>query len=299
MRRKRTRYITCTCGDMQITAGETPSSPLYLVDADGLYDMDASVNVTDNTLSDGGIYQSTLIKPRNITLTIRDKSTDDHISIRNAMFAVFRPGASGRLRISDADGDTSQARVIDYYSENISSDGLNNSRTYSVSLICPDPYFYAETDALVNMATWMGTFEFPHDSPEEGEEFGYRAKERNSQITNISGADNTGFEADIDILGAVRNPAIVKVETGERIKLGSSGNALSLVYGDKVTIITGNAKHCYLTREGVKTEINQYLTSDSVMFDLDAGSQTIGYEADSGIDNMSVRIIYRMRYTHA
>lgn len=298
--RKRSRSITCTCGGMQITAGETPSSPLFLLDADGLYNVKSDVNITENTLSDGGVYQSSLIKPRNITLTIRDKSTDDHIAMRNTIFSVFRPGAEGRLRISDVDGDTSQARVIDYYSESLSSDGLNSSREYNVSLICPDPYFYADADTTINMATWMPVFQFVHAFAAAGEEFGYRAKKKNVQITNISGAGSTGFQADIDVLGAAQNPALVKVETGERIKLGTSGSPLSLQYGDKITITTGtNSKHCYLTRDGVKTEINQYLDPGSVLFPLDVGIQTIGYEADSGIDNLSVRITYRMRYTHA
>lgn len=297
---KRKRYITCERGDTALTFGEDPSSPLFLLDADGLYSMEAEVTITNNTLSDGGTYQSSLIKPRAITLTVVSRGTDDHILTRNAFFTLFQEKMPGRLSVHDSDGDSIQTRVIDYYVESVSSDGLNSMRTYTISLKCPDPYFYNPEDEFVRMATWASAFSFTHAFTSAGEELGARLKAKSINIRNATGADATGLTVEIAVNGSATNPSITRVESGERIKLGTDLKTLTLQYGDLITITTGqNNKHTYLTRGGVKKEINQYLTSDSVFFTLHSGDNTIGYDADSGIDSLSVTVDYRMRYTHA
>jgi phage-related protein len=297
---KRSRIITCKRGNMAITFGEKPYSPYFLTDADGLYGTEADVNVSENTFDDGGIYQSSHIKTRNIVLTVRDRGSDDHIAVRDALLDLFLPKAKGQLTIKEADGDSENEKVIDYYMEKVLSDGLNASRTFSFSLICPDPYFYDLYDKYVQMANYAAMFTFPHNFIAAGEEFGSRSKEKSKNIQNLTGADAVGLRIDFAINGAVTNPSVTRVESGETIKIGTSSKPLSLVYGDLLTVTTGSGnKHIYLTRSGVRTEINQYLSSDSSFFELHQGDNTIGYDAESGVSNIEVTVYYRMRYTHA
>lgn len=297
---KRQRYITCERGDTALIFGEDPSSPFFLQDADGLFTMESEVTITSNTLSDGGTYQSSLIKPRAITLTVISRGTDNQVLTRNAFFTLFQPKMPGRLSVHDVDGGSIQTRIIDYYVESVISDGLNSMRTYTISLKCPDPYYYDPEDEFVRMATWASGFKFAHAFTSAGEELGARLKAKSMNIRNDTGADATGLTVEIAVKGSATNPSITRVESGERIKLGTSLKTLTLNYGDLITITTGqNNKHTYLTRGGVKKEINQYLTSDSVFFTLHSGDNTIGYDADTGIDSLSVTVGYRMRYTHA
>ena len=296
----RNRIITCKRGNMEISFGEKPYSPYFLIDTDGLYSTEADVNVSENAFDDGSIYQSSQLKTRNITLTIRDRGSDDHIAVRNALLNLFLPKLKGRLTIKETDGDSESEKVIDYYTEKVISDGLNSSRTFTISLISPDPYFYDPYDKSVQMAGYSKLFTFPHDFLAVGEEFGARSKEKSKNIQNLTGADAVGLTIDFSISGAVTNPSVTRVESGETIKIGTTSKPLSLVYGDVLTVTTGSGnKHIYLTRSGTRTEINQYLSSDSSFFELHQGDNTLGYDADSGVGNIEVTVSYRMRYTHA
>lgn len=298
--RSRNRYITCKRGDMAVSFGEQPESPYFLTDADGLYEAEVDVSVSENTFDDGGIYQSSRIKKRNIVLTIQDRGTDDHIAVRDALLNLFLPKNRGRLTIKENDGDSESEKVIDYYTEKVISDGKNSSRTFTISLICPDPYFYDPYDKCVQMANYAAMFTFQHSFLSAGEEFGSRSKTKSKNLRNITGADAIGLTIDFGINGAVTNPSVTRVESGETIKIGTDTKPLSLVYGDVLTVTTGNGnKHVYLTRSGARKEINQYLSADSSFFELHQGSNTIGYDAEIGVSNIEVTVSYRMRYTHA
>lgn len=296
----RNRIITCKRGSMEISFGEKPYSSYFLTDADGLYGSEADVNVSENAFDDGGIYQSSKIKKRNIVLIIQDRGSDDHIAVRDALLNLFLPKLKGQLTIKETDGDSESEKVIDYYAEKVLSDGLNSSRTFTFSLICPDPYFYDPYDKYVQMANYAALFTFQHNFISAGEEFGSRSKEKSKNIQNNTGADAVGLTIDFAINGAVTNPSVTRVESGETIKIGTDTKPLSLVYGDVLTVTTGSGnKHIYLTRSGVRSEINQYLSDDSSFFELHQGSNTIGYDADSGVGNIEITVSYRMRYTHA
>lgn len=297
----RTRSITCINeNNISATFGERSDSPLILEEAEGLYQMDASLSVSDNAMMDGGTYQSGWMKTRNIVLTIRDRGTADHVSVRSLLFTLFGIREKGTLTVTDTDGESTASRKIDYYTESIESDGVNSSRTYSVSLMCPDPYFYDLTESKVQMSTWLSAFEFEHEFSADGEEFGYKSAEKLKTIQNDQGSDSTGVTITITASGTVKNPQVSWVESNEWIKLGSTSKPLTLSAGDVVTITThSNNKHIYLTSEGVQTEINQYLTMDSTFVTLHRGRNTIGYSADSGIDMMSVEVTWQMRYTSA
>lgn len=298
--RSRNRVITCKRGDMAISFGEQPDSPYFLIDADGLYSTELDVNISANAFDDGGIYQSSKIKNRNIVLTIQDRGSDDHIAVRDSLLNLFTPKLKGRLTIKENDEDTGSEKVIDYYTEKVVSDGKNSSRTFTISLICPDPYFYDPYDKYVQMANYAAMFTFQHNFISAGEEFGSRSKAKSKNIQNITGSDAVGLSINLKINGAVTNPSLTRVESGETIRIGTSSKQLALVYGDLLTVTTGSGnKHIYLTRSGVKTEINQYISSGSSFFELHQGDNTIGYDAESGVSNIEVSVSYRMRYTYA
>ena len=88
------------------------------------------------------------------------------------------------------------------------------------------------------------------------------------------------------------------MESNKVISIGSEDKPLVMSAGDVVTIstVTGN-KHVYLLSGGVQTEINHYLTESSEYFQLLRGNNHIGYDADGGLDNISIQITYRLKYS--
>lgn len=70
--------------------------------------------------------------------------------------------------------------------------------------------------------------------------------------------------------------------------------------GDVLVITTGrDNKHIKLIRDGVETEINEYLTEDSDFFNLLTGDNHIVYNAYDGVETMSVLIQYKFQYDGA
>lgn len=270
------------------------SFPFLLSDADGLYQMAASVNLSSNTMNDGAVYHSSALKKRNIVLTLSD--VGDHTEHRAFLNELFVPKSSGVLTLDEG----SEHRKIEYYVESIKSSGLDAYRIYQVSLICPDPYFYDLYDSEVTMATFLPSFYFTHYFKSAGEEFGYRQKEKIRTIYNDAGIGGTGMRIEISCNGDVKNPSVTSVESNQRITVGTSSKPLNLVAGDRVIITTYDAdKQVYLVHEGNTTKINQYLSEDSYFIQLEKGKNSIGYSAAAGVDNMIIRITYKIRYASA
>lgn len=289
------RSITCSNGDgVSIVFGERGFSPFLLVDCVGCYEVENNVTISENTMTDGGAYQGSVAKIRNIVLTVRDYL--NNVYNRNLLSALFKSGEEGTLVFSEDPNE----RQINYYVESITSTGNYGSRTYTISLLCPDPFFYAMDDVTLLMAAWIANFEFIHEFIASGEELGYRSLEKLSKVENENAADNIGMDIVIYANGSVTNPSVTRVESDETITVGTINKPLVMASGDTVRITTSNNnKHVYLTHEGTTTEINQYLTEDSVFIQLMRGSNTIGYDADSGVDNMVVQITYRLKYAGA
>jgi hypothetical protein len=288
------RKIICTNNEGMVINFQSKFSPFLLADCDGLYGIENNVSVSDNTMTDGATYQGSVAKKRNIVLTLKTK--ENHRLGRYELYQLFSQGTKGTLTYVE-DGTE---RAINYYVEKIDVDSVKNVRTATVSLICPDPFFEATSDKELTMAGWESDWEFAHEFVSTGEEFGHRVQEKIKTIDNTSGAKGIGLTIEIYANGQITNPQITHIESGEFIKVGTTSNPLNLVSGDVLTITTQtNNKKVKLTHGGTTTEINEYLDEDSEFIQLQAGLNDIGYSAESGEDNMTVKLIYREKYLGA
>jgi hypothetical protein len=288
------RKIICTNNEGMVINFQSKFSPFLLADCDGLYGIENNVSVSDNTMTDGATYQGSVAKRRNIVLTLKTK--ENHRLGRYELYQLFSQGTKGTLTYVE-DGTE---RAINYYVEKIDVDSVKNVRTATVSLICPDPFFEATSDKELTMAGWESDWEFAHEFVSTGEEFGHRVQEKIKTIDNTSGAKGIGLTIEIYANGQITNPQITHIESGEFIKVGTTSNPLNLVSGDVLTITTQiNNKKVKLTHGGTTTEINEYLDEDSEFIQLQAGLNDIGYSAESGEDNMTVKLIYREKYLGA
>lgn len=287
------RQIVCENEDGMAVNFGSSFSPFLLENCDGLYDLNVNVSTSDNTMTDGATYLGSVVKPRNIVLTLRDKTGADHQKNRAVLYDLFKTGSEGNLVYTE--NDTS--REISYYVESLLIDGVNRARQATVSLLCPDPYFYAVNESNVTMASYDAQFEFPHEFLSGGEELGAKNTEKLKTIENTGAVGGIGLTIVITAAGPVTNPSVTHVENAEAILLGTEEKPLELQLGDTViiTTATGN-KHVYLVSGGVQREINEYLDESSVFIQLSRGKNTFGYTADDGADDMTVEISYRYKY---
>lgn len=290
------RIIRCTNEDgffLEFT--ESGFEPFLLTEAEGLYNVTNTVYVSENSMIDGAVYQGSVAKLRNIVLYITD--TGDYPENRDALNRLFKEKSKGTLVFWEANA---APRKIGYIVETMTSTGEDSHREHEISLICPDPYFYDIDGSSEDMASWVSAFTFPFASPSTGFIFGYKDNSRIQTIQNDIAEDNIGITITMTCAGGVTNPSITHVETGDSIQIGHSGKQFNMISGDTViiTTATGN-KHVTLTRDGVTSEINHYLTEDSVFIQLMRGSNSFGFGADSGVNNLTISIAYTFKYARA
>jgi hypothetical protein len=290
------RIIRCINEDgFSLDFTEQGFGPFLLTDADGLYESKNTVYVSENSMIDGATYQGSVAKYRNIELTLTD--TGNYPENRDALNRLFKEKSKGTLIFWEADASP---RKIDYYVEKFNSSGEDPFREHQVSLICPDPFFYDLGASTEGMGSWVSAFTFPFASPSTGFVFGYKDNSRIQTIQNDFAEDNIGITIIMSCLGAVTNPSITHIETNSSIHIGHEGKPFSMVAGDIVTITTATGnKHVTLTRNGVTSEINHYLTEDSVFIQLMRGSNSFGFGADSGANNLTITLEYTYKYARA
>lgn len=290
------RIINCTNEDgFSLTFNETGFNPFLLAGIDGIYDSKNNVYVSENSMIDGAVYQGSVAEHRNIVLHLKD--LEDFPENRNALNRLFKEKSKGTLIFWEADADP---RKIEYYVESLESTENHDVRLHDISLICPDPFFYDLDASSEEMASWVSAFTFPFASPSTGFVFGHKDNSRIQTIQNDFAEDNIGITIIMSCLGAVTNPSITHIETNSSIHIGHSGKTFSMIAGDIVTITTATGnKHVTLTRNGVTSEINHYLTEDSVFIQLMRGSNSFGFDADSGVNNLTITLEYTYKYARA
>lgn len=287
------RKIRCTNENNLSLVFTDTFTPWLLEKCEGIYLVKNNVATSENTMTDGSTYQGSTTSMRNIVLTLRDSPYADHRENRQLLYSLFKAKSPGVFTYIEGE----QTRQIDYYVESVDIDSHKNSRRATVSLLCPDPFFVDLEDISIQMAGWVSAFEWQHQFPAAGEEFGYRTSESLKTIENDSAADHIGLTITIEAAGPASNPVITHVEQGESISVGTETNPMELIAGDVIQITTHtNNKHAYLIRNGVKTEVNEYLSEDSEFLQIMSGSNTFGYNADSGKSYLSVSIAFRYRY---
>lgn len=290
------RTITCTNNNgYTVEFGEERFSPFILAHVDGIYGFLNNVVITNNTMSDGGTYQGSTAKPRDIVLTVMGKPNvlfRNGQSDRDLLYSLFEKDTLGTFTYKE----NGVERTIRYRVEKVTV-GSAKKRLYMISLVCEDPYFYEKNSHAVNLSAVISAFEFEHEFVAAGEEISYISPQRIATIDNDNAVGGIGLTITVKTRGTVENPKLTLVETDESMELGSTAKPLVMSARDVLTITTGtNNKHVYLESDGVTTEVNEYMTEDSVFFQLQRGANNIGYSAEVGEENMDVSIEYRFKY---
>lgn len=290
------RTVICTNEDgFFLKFNEVEFNPFFLAGVEGIYDAENIVYVSQNSMIDGAVYQGSVAKYRNIVLRLKDK--DNYPENRNLLNRLFKEKAKGTLVFQEADASP---RKIDYYVESMESSEDYFPRVHEISLICPDPFFYDLDASSEEMASWVSAFTFPFASPSTGFIFGYKDNSRIQTIQNDIAEDNIGITVIMSCMGGVTNPSITHIETNDSIHIGHESKPFEMITGDIVTITTATGnKHVTLTRDGQTSEINHYLTEDSVFIQLMRGSNSFGFGADSGVNNLTITLEYTYKYARA
>jgi hypothetical protein len=246
---------------------------------------DYEVTTSKNSGQDGENYTGATASKRNIVmvLDVPKRRMDD---TKDRLYSFFQPRSVGILYYYSGN----IARKIRYYVESIEPEESGLVRTITISLLCPDPRFYALSDNLTELAVWEGLIEWPLEIIEPFEV----TRKVNSLIGNVvnPSAVPMGLTVTFRASGAVVNPSLYDVNRRELMQINTTMSA-----GDLIVVTTGDGnKRVTLTRGGVTTNINNLMNYPPKWLKAYQGDNLFRYNADEGIDNLSVSILSTQAY---
>lgn len=259
--------------------------------------LSARVNYSESN-ADGATYQRSVLDVRDLDLDFYlDKKHREIWWVeekRGEAFRVFNPKHNPmRLEFSTKSGNEYYLIANLEGAPNLPIGFDNNNKTWQRALLqftANDPYIYESTTQSVDIATWIGAFEFPLEIPEEGIEMGYRSESLIANVFN-GGQDSTGMLIRFKALGTVVNPSLINVNTYEEFRMN-----FTMQGGDTVEISTYQGrKTITLIRNNVRSNIFHTRQLLSKFLQLEVGDNLFRYDAESGIDNLEVQMQFTPR----
>ncbi len=146
-----------------------------LVNIDGIDSGSLELNTVSNAQFDGSVVVSKRIQNRPISITVDYKGTNSQEVERQSLISFFNPKNKGLLIVNYGEIE----RAIEYEVEgfNCKLNSIFDTVSFTVDLLCPQPYWRDILESKINIAMWRGMFHFPLIMP--------------SNVVPHSGADST------------------------------------------------------------------------------------------------------------
>lgn len=262
-----------------------------LVSIEGIERAELELNLVDNAHYDGSFLVSKRIRNRPISITADYKGLNKEIE-RKKLISFLNPKNKGVLIVNYAETE----RAIEYEIEdfNCKLTNVNDDLSFTVDLICPNPYWSDINKNKVEIALWKGMFHFPLVIPKnEGIIMGLKQP---SLIVNVfnKGDVETGMIIEFRAKGTLSNPSLFNVNTRESIKINKS-----MVAGEVIRVNTNyGEKRIENILNGVTTNILNLidLGGGDTFLQLDVGDNLLRYDADTNPSNLEINIYFSPKY---
>lgn len=298
--------VTNYLGDrIKLELGKPDVSGFLIKSITGLGPAKANVNTTEVSTNDGSLFNSARLSQRNIVLdmvfinTVYGESIED---LRQKSYKYFPLKKSVELTIETDNRYVKTTGYVESNEPNI----FSSQEGTSISIICPDPFFYSAGEDGNNVTDFYSIdplFEFPFSNESLTEPllvFGEIQIKTEGVITYYGDAE-IGVTIYIHAIGPANNiniyntetREVMKIDTGKLQKLTGKG----IVASDDIIINTSKGdKSITLIREGVSYNILNCLDKNTDWFTLAKGDNIFAFTADSGVTNLQFRIENKVIY---
>lgn len=281
--------LTFTNGSNTLSMGT--GCDIKIISVKGFEAADYTNHTESNATEDGETLTGKKVGRRLLEVKFGvDTDPNETVLIRRELIRFFNPKNVTKL---SANYCYSQAKIeceIDEFDFD-DQDTFWSTLIGTVTLLCPYPYWESldnfGKNIAANMPAWGWPLVFAQEKQEHhelGKIFSYR------EFTKIVTLDNDG-DVDTGITieftaktGAVKNPIITKVSTGEYIKVN-----VDMAMGDVLTINT-NPGQKKITLNGAT--ISKQIDKLSTYFSINVGENQVQYDADENYINLEVRLYY-------
>lgn len=284
------------------------SSGFIIIKIDGIGPGKATVTKNDSKVYDGGTITSARLPSRNIKMEIQFLWVNSIEDVRHKTYKYF-PLKKPITLIFETDTRTVE---IEGVVESNEPDIFSSEESTNISIICPDPYFYASGENARSKTEFSGInamFEIPSDT-------GYSNESLTEALTEIStlyvqserGIMNHG-EVDIGVVISIKPLAIVKgILTISNVTLGQNMsfdlNKIKTIteqdfhLGDELVINTLRGKKSVtLIREGKNYNALSCIDTRTDWIYLTSGENTFTYYLDGeGIEDLQFSVTNSILY---
>lgn len=284
---------------LTLTLTNPEESGLIIESIEGLGPSKATINSTELATMDGSIYNSSRQEERNIVINLIMMFAPTIEDARQKTYKYFPLKKLVKIKIETDNRYVETEGYVESNEPNIFSE----QESTQISIICPDPYFYAigDTATAFSGITPMFEFSFSNESlTEKLIDFGdIRVDQR--AIINYAGDADVGVYMTIHAMGSAENITVYNADTMEQMKIDTNkiftitGKAYSS--GDDILVSTVKGqKYVQLLSNGIYTNIIGALDRGSDWFQLTPGDNLFGFNADSGSENLMITFDYKIAY---
>lgn len=292
--------VTNHLGDSLLLELRSPEkSGLLIQSIEGLGPSKANINSTELATMDGAHFNSARATPRNIVLTLALLEFPTIEDSRQRTYKYFPVKKDVTLRIETDNRTVETVGRVESNEPNI----FSRQQTTQISILCPDPYFYAEGDSGTVFSGVLPKFSFPfcnNSLTENLLSFGdLRFDTR--VVFEYAGDADTGMVITIHALGSSANITLFNSTTGESMKIDVS--KISILTGQPyglgediiISTIRGD-RYVRLLRGGEYYNIIGVLNKDADWFQVSNGENIFAFVTEDGLNNIMVSFGYRNSY---
>lgn len=261
----------------------------------------ANINTTEVSTDDGGLFNSARLPSRNIVIGLMFMWKDSIEEARHRSYKYFPLKKKVKLLIET---DTRTAEIEGYVDAN-EPNIFSKSEGSSISIICPNPYFYSVEDdhSEIVFSGIESAFEFPFSNESLTENMIELSITQNvaEQVVTYTGDAEIGVTITINVLGPATHITIYNTGTREVMRINTDRleafTGSGLQSGDELTICTvKKRKSITLLRNGKTTNILNCLDRNPDWFSLAKGDNVFAFTAESGSNNLQFKIAHQVIY---
>lgn len=294
--------VTTHLGDsIKLELDKPELSGFVVKSIDGLGPGKATINTTEVSTNDGGLFNSARMSNRNITINIayffNEKETIEELRLKSYKYFPVKK------KITLLFETDSRNAEIEGYVESNEPNIFSRQEETSISIICPDPFFYSQFPHTTIFSGIEPLFEFPFSNESLRDdliEIGI-VEYKTEELVVYRGDADIGLTITIHAVGSASGISIHNIQTREIMRLDSSKleelTGTDIVNGDDIIISTIKGKKAVtLIRNGQSVNILNCLTRDSEWFQLTKGDNIFAYTAEAGAANLQFKIENKVAY---
>lgn len=305
--------ITNSSGESFTLELSSPEKSGLIVESiTGLGPTKASINITSSATTDISRYNSARLNARNLVFKLKYLACDVTPMIEDARLLTYRIfPLKKKVRITVHTDN--RYITCNGYVESNEPDIFKEKSGCSISILCPDPFFYdeKERDKNVTYNNVMKIFKFPFRTTETKKIiFGYISALPLQEIMNVGDAE-VGLTISFIINSpTVLNPFVMDYNKNQNMKIlsnkiviqeeGQEQPVTGLLKGDVISIVTENSKKkVLLYRNNKEYNIISALESYTTWLVLEKGINVYTFGAETGLDDLEVNYEYTIVYEGA